>query len=115
MLRWNLGELGNSELVRGLVGGAMVRDYCARGVASATIALMCAACAMAAAAGASGVRTWLQTHHFPWLTPPRLRAAAIAVFSGAAIVSTVGLPGSPAPPSHAPSAHLAASSHTEQR
>src|SRR4051794_15335787 len=115
MLRWNLGELGNSELVRGLVGGAMVRDYCARGVASATIALMCAACAMAAAAGASGVRTWLQSHHFAWLTPRRLRAVTIAVFAVAATVSTVGVKGGTAPPSHAPSAHLAASSHTEQR
>lgn len=55
---------------------------------------MCVACAMAAAAGASGVRTWLQTHHLSWLTPRRLRAITVALFVVALLVSSVGLTGS---------------------
>ena len=55
---------------------------------------MCAACAMAAAAGATGVRTWLQTHHLSWLTPRRLRTATIALFVAAFLVSTIGISGS---------------------
>jgi hypothetical protein len=68
---------------------------------------MCAACAMAAAAGASGVRTWLQTHHMTWLTPKRLRAATIVIMVVAFAVSSVGLGGSSKPPHHV--AHAAAS------
>jgi len=49
---------------------------------------------MAAAAGATGVRTWLQTHHFTWLTPPRLKRATVAIFVVAFLVSAVGLSGS---------------------
>jgi hypothetical protein len=58
---------------------------------------------MAAASAATGTRTWLQTHHFGWLTPRRLRALTIAAMSGAAIFSTIGLSGS-TPPTH-PSSH----------
>jgi hypothetical protein len=46
------------------------------------------------------VRAWLQTHHLTWLTPRRLRAATIAVFAVAFVISTVGLSGS-TPPKHA--------------
>lgn len=48
--------------------------------------------------GASGARAWLQAHHLTWLTPARLRAATIALFAAAALVSTVGLSGSTKPP-----------------
>jgi hypothetical protein len=51
---------------------------------------MCAACAMAAAAGATGVRSWLA----PRLTPARLRAATILLLVTALVVSSVGLSGS---------------------
>jgi hypothetical protein len=49
---------------------------------------------MAAAAGASGARTWLQAHHATWLTPRRLRAATIVLMVAAFAVSTIGLSGS---------------------
>jgi hypothetical protein len=49
---------------------------------------------MAAAAGATGVRTWLQTHHFAWLTPRRLRRLTVAAIVAAGLVSTIGLSGS---------------------
>ena len=49
---------------------------------------------MAALAGASGVRSWLQAHHLGWLTPKRLRIVTITVFVVATLVSSVGLSGS---------------------
>jgi hypothetical protein len=52
---------------------------------------------MAAAAGASGVRSWLQAHHATWLTPRRLRAATIALFVAAFGVSSITLSGSTPP------------------
>jgi hypothetical protein len=58
---------------------------------------------MAAASAATGTRTWLQTHHFGWLTPRRMRALTIAVMSGAAIFTTVSFSGSTPPPTHASS------------
>ena len=57
---------------------------------------------MAAAAGATGARTWLQAHQATWLTPRRLRAATVALFVAAFGVSTVGLASSTRPPAHQP-------------
>lgn len=54
---------------------------------------------MAAAAGATGTRSWLQAQHQTWLTPKRLRAATIALFVAAFGFSSVTLSGS-TPPSH---------------
>ena len=62
---------------------------------------MCAGCAMAAASAATGFRTWLQNHHFGWLTPRRMRALTIAAMCGAGLVSTVGLSGSTQATAHA--------------
>jgi hypothetical protein len=62
---------------------------------------MCAACAIAAASAATGFRSWLQSHHFGWLTPRRLRALTIAAICAAAIVSTIGFSGSTPASGHA--------------
>lgn len=67
--------------------------------------VMCAGCAIAAMAGASGVRSWLQAHHLTWLTPKRMRMATVVLFVVAAGVSTVGMSGSSAP--QHPAAHHA--------
>jgi hypothetical protein len=56
---------------------------------------------MAAAAGASGVRSWLQTRHLTWLTPRRMRAATVVLAALALAVPTIGLGGSTPPPRHA--------------
>jgi hypothetical protein len=56
---------------------------------------------MAAAAGASGARSWLAAHHLSWLTPRRLRLATVTLFVIAGLVSSVGLSGSSATPAHA--------------
>jgi hypothetical protein len=63
---------------------------------------MCVGCAMTAMAGASGARTWLQTHHLDWLTPKRLRALTASMFVVALLVSSLGLSGSSKPthPAH---------------
>jgi hypothetical protein len=55
---------------------------------------MCAGCVMAAAAGASGARSWLQARHATWLTPKRVRAATIALFVAAFGFSSISLGGS---------------------
>ncbi len=53
----------------------------------------------------------MQTHHFGWLTPRRMRALTIAVMSGAAIFSTIGFSGA-TPATSAHSAQAAATAHT---
>ncbi|HST33839.1 MAG TPA: hypothetical protein VLJ80_10035 [Solirubrobacteraceae bacterium] len=62
---------------------------------------MCAGCAMMAASAATGFRSWLQTHHFGWLTPKRMRALTIGAMCAAGLVSTVGISGSTTPPATA--------------
>jgi len=57
---------------------------------------MCAGCVMAAAAGASGARSWLQAQHATWLTPRVLRAVTIALFAAAFVFSSITLSGSTA-------------------
>jgi hypothetical protein len=56
---------------------------------------------MAAASAATGFRTWLQNHHFDWLTPKRMRALTLGAMCAAGLVSTVGISGSTAPSAHA--------------
>ena len=58
---------------------------------------------MTAAAGATGLRSWLQTRGWSWLTPKRLKRATIIAFIAATIVSGVGVSGSsqPTPAHHA--------------
>ena len=64
---------------------------------------------MAAVSAATGFRSWLQTHHFGWLTPKRMRRLTIAAMCLAGLVSTVGVSGSTPPTAraHAASAHNA--------
>jgi hypothetical protein len=52
---------------------------------------------MAAASAASGFRTWLQTHHFGWLTPQRMRRLTLGAMCAAGLISTIGVSGSSTP------------------
>lgn len=61
---------------------------------------MCAACAMAAMAGATGARSWLQAQHQTWLTERRMKAATAGIFVAATLGSTVALKGSTPPADH---------------
>jgi hypothetical protein len=56
---------------------------------------------MAAMAGASGARSWLQARHETWLTERRMKAATAGIFVAATLGSTVALKGS-TPPEHHP-------------
>jgi hypothetical protein len=58
---------------------------------------MCAACAIAAAAGASGVKAWLQAHHLTWLSEARMRAVTVGLVIAMLAVSGVGFSGSSKP------------------
>jgi hypothetical protein len=49
---------------------------------------------MSAMAGASGLRAWLQTRGWAFLTPERLRRITVAAFAIAVVASTVTLSGS---------------------
>ncbi len=62
---------------------------------------MCVGCAITAASAATGFRSWLQNHHFGWLTPRRMRFLTVAAMCAAALVSTIGISGSTPPPAHA--------------
>lgn len=66
---------------------------------------------MAAASAATGFRTWLQSHHFSWLTPRRMRSLTIGAMCAAGLVSTIGFSGA----TPAPVARHAAPTHTVTR
>jgi hypothetical protein len=55
---------------------------------------------MAAAAGASGSRSWLQAQHRTWLTPRVMRLMTIALFVIAFGFSSLTLSGSTPAPHH---------------
>jgi hypothetical protein len=75
---------------------------------------MCAGCVMAATAGASGVRAWLQAQHRTWLTPRVMRVVTVGLLLGAVAISSVGLQGStPAPKT--PANHVAPSAPSSPR
>jgi len=66
---------------------------------------------MAAASAASGFRTWLQNHHFGWLTPQRMRRLTIGAMCAAGLVSTIGVSGS-TPSTATAHVRVAARTHT---
>ncbi|MGH2948228.1 MAG: hypothetical protein ACRDPC_18570 [Solirubrobacteraceae bacterium] len=46
-----------------------------------------------AAAGATGIRTWLATRRYSWLTPGRMRFATMFMVGAGVIGASVGLSG----------------------
>jgi hypothetical protein len=68
---------------------------------------------MAAMAGATGARSWLQAQHQSWLTERRVKAATAGIFVAATLGSTVALKGSSPPAHHTPAP--APIEHTHQR
>jgi len=47
--------------------------------------------ATTAAAGATGIRAWLATRKFGWVTPRRLRVATIVLIAAGLVFASVGL------------------------
>jgi len=64
---------------------------------------------MAATAGASGARAWLQAQHLTWLTPRLMRVVTVALLGVAFAISSVAISGSTPPPEHAHPAATAVS------
>jgi glycerol uptake facilitator-like aquaporin len=56
---------------------------------------------MAAAAGASGARAWLQAHHLTWLSEARMRAITIGLLIAMLAVSSIAFSGTTKPARHA--------------
>lgn len=66
--------------------------------------MQCMAGAMTATAGAAGVRAWLATRAFGWLTATRLKGITIVLVVGALMASTILVSGSGGSASASPSA-----------
>jgi hypothetical protein len=66
---------------------------------------MCAGCAMMAASAATGVRSWLHTRDWSFLTPRRLKLATIVLIVLAFGFSAVRFSGSTPAQAHHPPAH----------
>ncbi|MDW5596462.1 hypothetical protein VSS74_19095 [Conexibacter stalactiti] len=60
--------------------------------------MQCMAGAMTATAGAAGIRAWLATRAFGWLTPKRLKAITMVLIGAVLLASTVLVSGASAPP-----------------
>jgi hypothetical protein len=52
--------------------------------------MQCAAGAMAAVGSAAGLRAWLASRGFAWLTPRRMRLATAALIGFALVGASVG-------------------------
>lgn len=62
---------------------------------------MCVQCmmgAMTAGAGATGLRSWLGTRRWAWLTPLRLKRITAGLLAMALVAATVLIGGSTPPP-----------------
>lgn len=60
--------------------------------------MQCMAGAMTATAGAAGIRAWLATRAFGWLTPKRMKAITMVLTGAVLIASAVLVSGTSAPP-----------------
>jgi hypothetical protein len=58
------------------------------------VCIYCAYTAMSSTAAATGIRSWLQTRRWRWLTPERLRRITIGLVAAALIASATLISGS---------------------
>jgi hypothetical protein len=56
--------------------------------------MQCMASAMTTGAAVTGVRSWLGTRNYAWLTPLRLRRATVCLFAAALLASALLISGS---------------------
>jgi hypothetical protein len=56
--------------------------------------MQCMMTAMTSTAAASGVRSWLHTRRYEWLTPERMRRVTIGLVAAALIASATLISGS---------------------
>ena len=55
---------------------------------------MCVLCAMTAATGVAGARSYLQSRRWSWLTPKRLRRFTVGLFVVGILISVIAIKGS---------------------
>ena len=55
--------------------------------------MQCVTGAMTAAAGATGLRSWLAAKRFSWMTPRRLRLATLGLICAGVLAASIGLSG----------------------
>jgi len=63
--------------------------------------MQCMAAVATSGAAATGIRAWLATRGFSWLTPQRLKRATICLIAAALIASSLVVTGSSGPASAA--------------
>jgi hypothetical protein len=56
--------------------------------------MQCMMTAMTSTAAASGIRSWLHTRRYEWLTPERMRRVTIALLAAALVASATLVSGS---------------------
>jgi hypothetical protein len=63
--------------------------------------MQCMATAMTTGAAVTGVRSWLGTRNYSWLTPQRLRRATLCLFAAGLLASALLVSGSGKQPTSA--------------
>lgn len=74
------------------------------GASLGRVCMQCMATAMTSGAAVTGVRSWLATRNYSWLTPARLRQATICLFAAGLLASALLVSGSGTPTTSAKAA-----------
>jgi hypothetical protein len=77
--------------------------------------MQCMATAMTTGAAVTGVRSWLGTRNYSWLTPQRLRRTTICLFAAGLLASATLISGSGKQPTSAHAADSPPPSQTASR
>jgi hypothetical protein len=77
--------------------------------------MQCMATAMTTGAAVTGVRSWLGTRNYSWLTPQRLRRTTICLFAAGLLASATLISGSGKQPTNAHAADSPPASHIASR
>jgi hypothetical protein len=77
--------------------------------------MQCMATAMTTGAAVTGVRSWLGTRNYSWLTPQRLRRTTICLFAAGLLASALLVSGSGKQPTSAHAAGSPPASQTASR
>ncbi len=77
--------------------------------------MQCMATAMTSGAAVTGVRSWLGTRNYTWLTPQRLRRTTICLFTAGLLASALLISGSGKQPASASAANTPSASQAAVR
>jgi hypothetical protein len=77
--------------------------------------MQCMATAMTTGAAVTGIRSWLGTRNYSWLTPQRLRRTTIGLFAAGLLASAVLISGSGKQPTSAQASGATPATHIASR